>query len=57
MNICDPNGFEYIRGQAAANKAGETLWSCNKRRHRNCKAVVKTFGDFIVAKKNYHNCI
>ena len=56
MNICDQNGFQYIKGAAVANKAGETLWNCNRRRRRGCKAVVKILGDFIVAKKNEHTC-
>ena len=56
-NICDQNGFQYIKAKASANKAGESLWSCNRRRHWNCKAVVKTLGDFIVAMKHDHTCM
>ena len=56
--ICDFDGFEYCK-RKEANKSGETLWTCSRRRRIGfvCKVVVKTKGDFIVAQKNEHTCI
>ena len=57
FNISDQNGFIYNK-RKEANRAGETLWTCLKRKGGGgCKVVVKTLGDFIIAKKNDHTCI
>jgi len=54
VNIVDHDGFQYMK--KSSNKYGEHRWTCYKSTKVGCKAVVKTIGDFIIARRYGHTC-
>jgi len=55
LNICDQNGFQYMKKSSTPNRHGEERWGCYKRK-QGCKVFVKTKGEFIVGQKHEHTC-
>jgi len=56
FNIRDQEGFIYNKNSGQSQGWQQNRWTCQKRNSRNCKVIVKTYGEFIVAKKNDHIC-